>query len=386
MRKITVFTGTRAEYGLLYWLLKAIDKDDDLILQLIVTGMHLSPQYGETWREIEADGFTIDAKVEMLLSSNTPVGIVKSIGLGTIGFADALFRLKPDILVVLGDRFETLAIAQAALIMNIPIAHIHGGELTLGAYDNSIRHAITKMSSIHFVAASEYRSRIIQMGEESSNVFNVGAPGIEYISKRDRLSFNELTDSLNIPLTQPFILVTYHPATLDSQLPEVAFEILLEVLHEQRGHHLLFTYPNADNGSYTIIQKLERYCQLNNERAFAVKSLGHTRYLNAISHAEAIVGNSSSGIIEVPSLGIPSVNIGLRQHGRIAAESVIHTDTSYSGIQKAINQALDPSFKDFCKNVVNPYGDGKVASRILSVLKSHKLTTIKQFQDLDYPK
>ncbi|MDP3560510.1 MAG: UDP-N-acetylglucosamine 2-epimerase, partial [Legionellaceae bacterium] len=300
MRKIAVFTGTRAEYGLLYWLLKAIQNDNELVLQLIVSGMHLSPQYGETWREIEADGFSIDATVEMLLSSDSSVGVVKSMGLATIGFADALARLQPDLLVILGDRFEALAVAQAALIMNIPIAHIHGGELTLGAYDNSIRHAITKMALLHFVAAQEYYARVVQMGEEATNVFNVGAPGLEHIVRNERLSFCELKQSLDIDLRQPYILVTYHPVTLDAQPTAMVFETLLNILDEKRDHCVLFTYPNADNHGYTIIQKLEQYCRDNPKRAFAVKSLGYKRYLSAVEHADVVIGNSSSGIIEVP--------------------------------------------------------------------------------------
>ncbi len=384
MRKIAIFTGTRAEYGLLYWLMKSIQNDSDLTLQVIVTGMHLSPQFGETWREIETDGFTIDAKIEMLLSSNSAVGVVKSMGLATVGFADALSRLQPDLLVILGDRFEALAIAQAALIMNIPIAHIHGGELTLGAYDNSIRHAISKMASLHFVAAEEYRRRIIQMGEEVANVFNVGAPGLEHVANVERLSFDAFARDIEMPLQQPYFLVTYHPVTLDKNSSETAFESLLAVLDDMPDHHILFTYPNADNGGYTIIQMIERYCQRNNERAFAVKSLGYKRYLNAVAHADIVLGNSSSGIIEVPAFGVPTVNIGLRQKGRLAAESVINTEDNYAALQDAIHLAMSPAFKASCLDVSNPYGDGHVASRILSVIKKHQLSTMKHFQDLDF--
>ncbi|HBI21170.1 MAG TPA: UDP-N-acetylglucosamine 2-epimerase (hydrolyzing), partial [Legionella sp.] len=257
MRKIAVFTGTRAEYGLLYWLMKAIQADPDLTLQVFVSGMHLSPQYGETWREIVADGFEIAATIDMMLSSDTPVGIVKSMGVGTIGFADALARLKPDLLVVLGDRFEALAIVQAALIMDIPVAHLHGGELTLGAYDNSIRHAITKMASLHFVAAEAYRLRVIQMGEAPSRVFNVGAPGLEHVTRTARLPFQALAEALDIPLQQPYFLVTYHPVTLANASIEIEFAALLRALDDHPAHHVLFTYPNADNGGHLIIQMLE---------------------------------------------------------------------------------------------------------------------------------
>lgn len=383
MRKIAIFTGTRAEYGLLYWLMKAIQADSELTLQIIVSAMHLSPQFGETWREIETDGFTIDAKVEMLLSSDSPTGIVKSMGLGTIGFADALDRLQPDLLVVLGDRFEALAIVQAALIMRIPVAHIHGGELTLGAYDNSIRHAITKMAAVHFVAAEPYRSRIIQMGEEPSKVFNVGAPGLEHVVRSDRLSVEQLAQELEIPLKQPYFLVTYHPVTLSDESIEDEFATFLRVLDDRPNHHVLFTYPNADNGGHIIIEMLERYCHAHSGRAFVVKSMGYRRYLSAIAHADVVIGNSSSGIIEVPAFGVPSINIGLRQQGRLAADSVIHTQPTYVAISKALNEALDPTFLAACKHVTNPYGNGHVAARILPVLKSLELSTIKHFQDLD---
>ncbi len=383
MRKIAIFTGSRAEYGLLYWLMKAIQADPELTLQIIVSAMHLSPQYGDTWRDIETDGFTIDAKVEMLLSSDSPIGIVKSMGLGTIGFADALDRLRPDMLVVLGDRFEALAIVQAALIMRVPIAHIHGGELTLGAYDNAIRHAITKMASVHFVAAEAYQSRIIQMGEEPSNVFNVGAPGLEHVVRAARLSLEALAEQIGFPLKQPYFLVTHHPVTLATESIENEFNALLKTLDDHPDHHVLFTYPNADNGGHIIIQMLERYCQVNPQRAFVMKSMGYTRYLSAVALAEVVMGNSSSGIIEVPAFGIPSINIGLRQQGRLAADSVIHAQANYEAVTRALNQALDPTFRVVCQHVTNPYGKGHVAARILPVLKSHGLSTIKYFQDLD---
>src|SRR3990167_9408758 len=292
MRKIAVFTGTRAEYGLLYWLIKAIHKDSELELQLIVSGTHLSPHYGETWREIEADGFKIDAKVEMLLSSDSPVGVVKSMGIATIGYADALERLRPDLLVLLGDRYEALAIAQAALIMRIPIAHAHGGELTFGAYDDAIRHAITKMASIHFVATEAYRRRILQLGEDASNVFNVGALGLEHVLKTERYSMAALVENLQLPLMQPYFLVTYHPETIGDEPIENAFKALLHVFADLPNYQILFTYPNADNGGHRIIHLLERYCQEHSEQAFVVRSLGYKRYLSAVSYAEVVIGNS----------------------------------------------------------------------------------------------
>ena len=384
MRKIAVFTGTRAEYGLLFWLIKAIEKDPDLVLQLIVTGTHLSPNFGETWQEIEADGFSIDAKIEMLISSNTSVGVVKSLGLATIGLADALARLRPDIIIILGDRYEALAAAQASLIMNIPIAHIHGGELTMGAYDDAIRHAITKMAAWHFVATERYKKRVLQLGEEPSRVFNVGALGVEHLSKMKKMTFEDLTHELKISLSRPFFLVTYHPVTISKTLGMGAFDDLLRVLDDLQAYQIIFTYPNADNGGYELIEKLEHYCQLNPERAFAVKSLGHKRYLNLAACAEVVIGNSSSGIVEIPSLGIPTVDIGNRQEGRLRANSVLHCDEHYSAIKEAVYRAIQSSFKEQCHADQNPYGTGPVSERIVTTLKRVKLFQIKRFQDMDF--
>ncbi|CEG56245.1 UDP-N-acetylglucosamine 2-epimerase [Legionella fallonii] len=384
MRKIAVFTGTRAEYGLLFWLMKGIQNDPELELQIIVSAMHLAPQFGETWKEIEADGFKIDAKVEMLLASDSAIGVVKSMGLASIGFADSLARLQPDLLVILGDRFEALAAAQTALIMKIPIAHLHGGELTLGAYDNSIRHAITKMSCLHFTAAERYRQRIIQMGEDGNRVFNVGAVGLEHVVRTENYSLQALAANLNIPLCRPYVLVTYHPETLSHEVEGSSFELLLKALDEMRDYQVLFTYPNADNGGHAIIQQIQQYCKINAHRAFAAISLGSKRYLSAVAHAEAVIGNSSSGVIEVPAFGIPTVNIGNRQEGRLAADSVIHCPADYNEIKKAISKAVSVDFKAQCKNVINPYGDGWVSERIIPVLKTHRLSVAKRFYDLDF--
>jgi UDP-hydrolysing UDP-N-acetyl-D-glucosamine 2-epimerase len=304
--------------------------------------------------------------------------------LASIGFADTLDQLKPDLLVLLGDRFEALAMAQAALIMKVPIAHLHGGELTLGAYDNSIRHAITKMSFLHFVAAEPYRKRVIQMGEESSRVFNVGAVGLEHVVQTERYSEAALADHLNIALRKPYVLVTYHPETLSHESSVASFQLLLQVLDELADHQVLFTYSNADNGGYAIIQHIEQYCKLNAQRAFAVASLGSKRYLSALAHAEAVIGNSSSGIIEAPAFGVPTVNIGNRQEGRLAADSVIHCAATFNEIRKAVNKALDTDFKALCKNVVNPYGDGHVSERMIPVLKRYDVSAMKHFQDLDF--
>ena len=382
-RKIAVFTGTRAEYGLMYWLMKDIQASEMLSLQIIVTAMHLSPEFGETWKLIEQDGFNIDAKIEMLMSSDTPVGVVKSMGLGTIGFADALDRLSPDVLVVLGDRFEALAVVQAALIMRIPVAHLHGGEITEGAYDDAIRHAITKMASFHFVAAETYRQRVIQMGESPSTVFNVGAIGLDHLQRSPRMELGELGDSLDFELRKLYLLVTYHPVTLCEEDPVESFMALLAALDRFPDFQIILTYPNADNGGRAIIPLLEEYARSQTHRVLAITSLGFKRYLSALSKASAVVGNSSSGIIEAPAFGIPTVNIGSRQLGRLAADSVLHCPATADAIEQALNKALSQDFAARCRDVSNPYGQGIAAAAIVKVLESQSGTLHKHFHDLD---
>jgi UDP-hydrolysing UDP-N-acetyl-D-glucosamine 2-epimerase len=381
-RKIAVFTGTRAEYGLLYWLMKDIQASSQLELQLIVGAMHLSPEFGETWQQIEQDGFDIDAKVEMLLSSNTPVGVAKSMGLGTIGFADALDRLRPDALVILGDRFEALAIAQAALIMHIPIAHLHGGELTEGAYDDSIRHAITKMASLHFVATEPYRKRVIQMGERPDNVFRVGALGLDHLTRSSQLSFEDLRASLGFELQKPYFLVTYHPATAAEEDPVTTFSALLGALDQFPDYQVIITYPNADNGGRKIIPLLKQYAQQQPERVFAIESLGLKRYLSAAANAAAVIGNSSSGIIEVPALGVPTVDVGHRQKGRLAANSIVHCDIQPEAILSALATVLTPAFTLAAKSTSNPYGCGNAAADIVRILEHIDVAAPKKFYDL----
>ncbi|MHC8355019.1 UDP-N-acetylglucosamine 2-epimerase [Pseudomonas sp. LB3P81] len=381
-RTVAVFTGTRAEYGLLYWLMKDIEASNRLELQLIVSGTHLSPEFGETWTQVEKDGFSIDAKVEMLLSSDTSVGVVKSIGLGTIGFADALDRLKPDVLVVLGDRFEALAIVQAALIMRIPVAHLHGGEITEGAYDDAIRHAISKMAYLHFVAAEPYQKRVIQMGESPTRVFNVGAIGLDHLLRSPRMNLEELSQNLGFTLDSRFILATYHPVTLLEEDPTRSFSALLEALDHFPEHQVILTYPNADNGGRAIIPLLEAYAKAQPERVFAIPSLGFRRYLSAVSLADAVVGNSSSGIIEVPAFGIPTVNIGARQLGRLAADSVLNCEAETGAITSALSKALSKDFAQLCKHTINPYGTGNAAQSIVNVLEQFDGIFHKSFHDL----
>ena len=381
-RKVAVFTGTRAEYGLLYWLMKELQSSKTLQLQVIVGAMHLSPEFGETWRQIEGDGFTIDAKVEMLLSSDTPVGVVKSMGLGVIGFADVLDRLKPEILIVLGDRFEALALVQSALILAIPVAHLHGGEITEGAYDDSIRHAITKMSSLHFVAAEAYRRRVIQMGESPLTVFNVGAMGLDHVLRSPLASLNELSSELGFELREPYLIATYHPVTVLEEDPQRSFKALLDALDRFPDYQIILSYPNADNGGRTIISCLEDYAKRWPRRVLAVASLGTKRYLSALSRVAAVVGNSSSGIIEAPAFGVPTVNIGSRQLGRLAAESVLHCSPNAFDIEQTLIKALSDEFTVNCRSVVNPYGCGNAAGEVVKIIESHPGPFRKHFYDL----
>ncbi|WP_198320671.1 UDP-N-acetylglucosamine 2-epimerase [Azohydromonas aeria] len=383
-KRIAVFTGTRAEYGLLYWLLKDIDASEQLELQLIVAAMHLSPEFGQTWRQIEQDGFHIDAKVEMLLSSDTATGVAKSMGLGTIGFADALQRLRPDVLVVLGDRFEALAIVQAALVMRIPVAHLHGGEVTEGAYDDAIRHAITKMASLHFVAAEPYRRRVIQMGESPSTVFNVGALGLDHLQRTPRMTLSELGESLGFVLAAPFVLATYHPVTMATEDPVASTTALLEALDAFPQHQVVLTYPNADNGGRAIIPLLQQYAAQRSSRVLLIESLGFKRYLSALAHARAVVGNSSSGIIEAPAFHVPTVNIGERQLGRLAADSVLHCRADRDDIVRTLGRALSDEFHRHSATTINPYGQGTASRSIVRELEAHPDRFHKRFHDLDF--
>jgi len=381
-RKICVVTGTRAEYGLLYWLIKEIQADADLQLQIIATGMHLSPEFGLTYQTIEEDGFTINAKVEMLLSSDTPVGIAKSIGLGVIGFADALERLRPDIMVVLGDRYEILAATMAALVARIPVAHIHGGETTEGAIDESMRHAITKMSHLHFVAAEPYRIRVIQMGEHPDTVFNVGSLGIENINRLERLERIQLEQSINFELGTTCFLVTYHPATLGATAPQVAMQAILDALDVFPDARIIFTKPNSDTDGRILGQMIDKYADTNKERVAMFTSMGQQRYLSALQHVDAVIGNSSSGIIEAPACYTPTVNIGDRQSGRLKADSIVDCLETTESIVAGINKVLSHSFREKNRHVVSLYGLGESSVQIKGHLKQANLGTTKHFYDL----
>ena len=371
-RKIAVVTGTRAEYGLLYWLMREIQNDPDLELQLVVTGMHLSPEFGLTWKQIESDGFSIDAKVEMLLSSDTPVGIAKSTGLGTIGFAEALDRLRPDVVVVLGDRFEILAAATAATMLRIPLAHVHGGESTEGLVDEAIRHAVTKMSHLHFAAAEAYRQRIIQMGEAPERVFFTGAPGLENLVRLSLFDRSELESEIGMSLEAPLLLVTYHPVTLEGS-PEKSFGELLQALDALSEVRIVFTMPNADTEGRSLMGMIRSFVDTHRERSKAFVSLGQKRYLSVLKICDVVVGNSSSGLIEAPFWSKPTVNIGNRQKGRLRGDSVIDCTEERESILEAVSLALTPTFVERAKRSGSPYGGGNSSRAMKNILKSYPL-------------
>lgn len=375
-RKICVVTGSRAEYGILYWLLREIAADATLELQLIATAMHLSPEFGLTYRQIEADGFRIDAKVDMLLSSDTAVAIAKSIGIGVIGFADAFERLKPDIIVLAGDRFELLAPAQAALVAGIPIAHISGGDTTEGAYDDAIRHSLTKMSHLHFVANALFARRVRQMGENPAHVYDFGAPQLDHLQRTRLLGRAELEKILGFRLRQRNLLVTFHPATLETGTPAAQFAELLaalQALDEDVG--LIFTLPNADNDGRALIRMIDEFVAgPGRGRSVVHASLGQAAYLSALSQVDALVGNSSSALAEAPSMHKAAVNIGERQKGRPRAASVIDCPPDRKAIGAAIAKALALD----CSTVVNPYGSGDSSRRIAEVLRNVPLAGLRQ--------
>ncbi|MGE5396107.1 MAG: UDP-N-acetylglucosamine 2-epimerase [Chitinophagales bacterium] len=381
-RTVCVISGSRAEYGLLQPIMKEIKKDADLILQVVAAGMHLSPEFGLTYKKIEEDGFIIDEKVEMLLSTDTGVGTAKSIGLGVIGFADVFDRLKPDIVLLLGDRYEILAAAQAALILRIPVAHIAGGDSTEGAFDESIRHSITKMAHLHFVNNEVSAMRVRQLGENPDYIFNVGSPGIDTITRLDLLSRQELEQALGFRFRSKNFLITFHPATLDQissaqQLQEIFKAI--DCLDLDLG--VIFTHCNADPEGRIINLMIDDYVA-EHSRARAFSSLGQRLYLSTIAQVDAVVGNSSSGLYEVPSFKKPTVNIGSRQSGRIQASSIINCQPEAADIIKAIEEA----FMMDCSNCKNPYGDGNASSQIAAILKSipnYKDLLIKPFFTLE---
>ena len=386
MKRIGIMTGTRAEYGLLKSLMQEINKDNDLELYLIVSGMHLSPEFGMTYKEIEEDGFEINAKVEMLLSSDSPAGISKSIGLGVIGFADEFQRADLDMLILLGDRYEALSAAISAMVMRIPIAHLHGGELTEGAIDEGIRHSITKMSYLHFTSTEQYRSRVIQLGENPERVFYVGALGVENIKKINLMTKEELEKSIHFEIDENTVVVTYHPVTLENNTVEEQFLNLLKVLDRNPKIRMIFTKANADTNGRIVNELIDKYAAQNSERACAFMSLGQKRYLSALKYCRIVIGNSSSGIIEAPSFGKPIINIGDRQKGRICADSVINCGYTQQEIQQAMETALTEEFENKARNCRNPYEKENTAANIISVIKDYlwndKIKLKKGFYDI----
>jgi UDP-N-acetylglucosamine 2-epimerase (non-hydrolysing)/GDP/UDP-N,N'-diacetylbacillosamine 2-epimerase (hydrolysing) len=382
-RHICLVTGSRADYGLLHNLARAVQEDPDLQLQLIATGSHLSPTFGLTLKEIEADGFVPAATVDMLVASDRASGIARSIALGTIGMADAFERLKPDLIVVLGDRFEILAAVQAALVSKIPVAHIHGGEATRGAVDDAIRHAITKMSHLHFTSTEEYRNRVIQLGESPDSVWNVGAPVVDSLKRLKLLSRHELTEEFQFNFLHPYFLVTYHPTSYGNLSPSRAVAHMFEALSKFQEYNVVVSGTNADAGNSELRERIFRAISTEPQRMHFCESFGHLRYLSAMSQAVAVIGNSSSGVIEAPALGIPSVNIGNRQAGRVRAVSVIDTPEDAESIARAILKALSTEFALSISARNHPFGDGHSTERILEILKNVPIQSLleKTFHD-----
>ncbi|MDE2495187.1 MAG: UDP-N-acetylglucosamine 2-epimerase (hydrolyzing) [Alphaproteobacteria bacterium] len=383
-RTICVATGTRADYGILLGLLRAVTSAPDRRLQIIASAAHLSPEFGMTIGEIERDGFHVDACVEMLLSSDSAVGITKSIGLGTIGFGEVLAQLHPDLLVIPGDRYEALAAAQAALIVRVPIAHIHGGETTEGAFDESIRHAITKMAQFHFVAAERYRQRVIQMGEAPERVFNVGAPGLDNLATMDWIDLVGLESELGLRLGRPLFLVTYHPATLSDRDPMLAMDELLAALDGFPQATVVFTYSNADPGGRSLITRIEAWVKANAGRAKAFPSLGQRRYMSLLRVADVAIGNSSSAVIEAPALKVATVNIGDRQQGRLRATSIIDAVENRTAISAAIERGCSPQFRARLADTVSLYGEGGAGKKINDILGSVQLSDRKPFFEIEH--
>ena len=382
-KKICVVTGSRAEYGLLYWLMKGINKDPELELQIIATGMHLSSEYANTYQQIEYDGFVIDKKVDIELSSDSELGISKSMGLGMIGCSNAFNDLKPDLCVVLGDRFEIFSAVSAAMIAKIPIAHIHGGEATEGLIDESIRHSITKMSHIHFVATEEYKNRVIQLGEQPEKVFNVGGLGIDNINKLKLLSKEDFQQAVNFSLGEKNILVTFHPVTLEKSTAEIQFRELLSALDELKDTKIIFTKSNSDTDGRVINRMIDDYVA-DHDNTISFTSMGQLNYLSALQYMDAVVGNSSSGLIEAPSFKIATIDIGDRQKGRIKSESVISCSPQKDDICKSLIKLYSKEFQILIKNTKNPYGAGGASHKIINIIKDINLIEIlkKSFYDL----
>ncbi|WP_273130290.1 UDP-N-acetylglucosamine 2-epimerase [Bacillus weihaiensis] len=386
MKKISILTATRAEYGLLKPIINKLNSVSEFDVRVVVTGAHLSPEFGLTYKEIEKDGILIDEKIEMLLSADTAAAISKSMGLAMISFADYFEKLKPDMLIVLGDRYETLAVCTVAMNQRIPIAHLYGGETTEGAVDESIRHAITKLSYLHFTSTEVYRKRVIQLGEHPDRVLSVGAVGIENIFNQQLMSKDELESSINLNLDKPYAMVTFHPVTLEDNQSEAQFQSLLDVCQKHQDMNFIFTKANADANGRIINNMIDKYI-VQNGNAIAFTSLGMTRYLSALKYSEIVIGNSSSGLLEAPSFGIPTINIGDRQKGRLQAGSVINCEPTFEGIEYALQKALSNEFQHIAKNSVNPYGDGNTSEKVIETVKdflvNNRIELKKKFYDFE---
>jgi len=383
MKKICVITGSRAEYGLMSRVMRLIQEEPELQLQIIATNMHLSAEYGKTYKEIEADGFMIDRKIPILSSSDTANATAKSVGTGMIGFADAYEELQPDMIMVLGDRYEILAAVSTALFYKIPVIHIHGGEITEGAYDDAIRHAVTKMSHVHFSSTEEYRRRVIQMGEHPDTVFNVGALGCENIRRIPLMEKEELEKSLNFTLDKKTILVTFHPVTMETHTAETQFNELLSAMEKFQDIRVIFTMPNSDTDGMVIMDLIKKYVAKHPAKAVWFTSLGMKRYLSTLQYIGAAVGNSSSGIIEVPSFHIPTLNIGDRQKGRIAAASVIHCKPERADIEEKLTVILQPGYAESFRNMQNPYDKPDTANEIVRIIKDkNNISAVKKFYNI----
>ena len=384
IKKICVVTGTRAEYGLLYWFMKAIKNDKSLHLQIIVTGSHLMAEHGNTYKVIIKDGFKIDRKISILSSSDKPENISESTGVALKGFGNAYKRLRPDLVVLLGDRFELLSAAFAANISNIPIAHMHGGEITRGAFDDAIRHSITKMSHIHFTATNEYKKRVIQLGENPSNVHLVGGMGIENIKKLKLYKKEELEKILKINFSKKNLLITYHPVTLENSETESQIVSLLKALDNFKDINFIFTQTNADTNGRIIRKKINEFIKKNNKRSIMIKSMGQKFFLSTLKYVDGIIGNSSSGLLEAPSFKIGTINIGDRQTGRVKSKSIIDCDNSKKSIISSINKLYSSEFKKVLYRVKNPYDRGSASKKCVMIIKKTRLKNIlkKNFYDI----
>lgn len=386
MKKICVLTATRAEYGLLKPIIDKLMKVSDFDVRVVATGAHLSPEFGLTYKQIEQDNIVIDRKIEILLSADTASAISKSMGLAMISFAEYFSELKPDMLVVLGDRYEALAVCCVAMNQKIPIAHLYGGETTEGAVDESIRHAITKLSYLHFTSTEEYRRRVIQLGEQPNRVFCVGAIGIENILKEKLMSKIELETAIDFKLDKPYAMVTYHPVTLEDNNSAEQFQALLKACAKYRDMKFIFSKANADANGRVINQMVDTFVK-ENDKAVAFTSLGMTKYLSTLKYSAMVIGNSSSGLIEAPSFGIPTINIGDRQKGRLQADSVINCAPITEEIEKAVALALNNEFKNKARRTVNPYGDGNTSVKIVDTIKEFlledRIALQKKFYDCE---